>query len=261
MELFFIASPIGLLRILIKDNALYSLERVKKSRLTALFKDKKNSVRYSSSTGKLQQKAKNSNQTNTNDKLKKDLSCFLDKKDFSILDKAIPVLFENADFHKKAEKLKQNQSNLKVSAHTIQLNPKSRISGKRKQRAKQSDKINIKLKEKSGLAKSISRQIELYFAGKLTKFKIPLYKRGADFQKKVWHRLQKIPWGQTKKYSQIARELKKPKAYRAVGNSCGKNPFLIVVPCHRVLSRSGLGGFALGLKTKKYLLNLEQNNF
>ena len=128
-----------------------------------------------------------------------------------------------------------------------------------KQRLKRSNKINIKLKKKSKLAKSISRQIELYFEGNLTKFQIPLYNRGADFQKKVWRKLQKIPWGQTKKYGQIAKELKQPKAYRAVGNSCGKNPFLIVVPCHRVLSRSGLGGFALGLKAKKYLLNLEQS--
>ena len=72
--------------------------------------------------------------------------------------------------------------------------------------------------------------------------------------------MQNIPWGKTKKYSQIAKELKKAKAYRAVGNSCGKNPFLIIVPCHRVLSQSGLGGFALGLATKKYLLNLEQSS-
>ena len=115
----------------------------------------------------------------------------------------------------------------------------------------------FKQKKNSALAKNIKQQLALYFKGNLKKFKIPIYNRGTDFQKKVWQALQKIPWGHTKKYSQIAKELNQPKAYRAVGNSCAKNPFLIVVPCHRVVSHSGLGGFALGLKAKQHLLRLE----
>lgn len=115
----------------------------------------------------------------------------------------------------------------------------------------------LKRKKRSALAKNIDQQLTMYFNRKLKKFKVPLYERGTDFQKTVWKSLQKIHWGSTKNYSQIARELKKPKAYRAVGNACAKNPFLIVVPCHRVLSQSGAGGFAIGLKAKKQLIDLE----
>ena len=110
----------------------------------------------------------------------------------------------------------------------------------------------------SALVKEVQDQITFFFKGQLKKFDIPLYERGTAFQKKVWKALQKIPYAETKTYSQIAQLIHKPKAYRAVGSSCGKNPFLLVIPCHRVLSQQGLGGFALGLNKKKQLLKLEQ---
>ena len=110
----------------------------------------------------------------------------------------------------------------------------------------------------SPLVKKIKKQLHLFFKGELQNFNIPLYMRGTSFQQKTWHALQKIPYGQTKTYSEIAKQIKKPKSYRAVGSCCAKNPFLIVIPCHRVLSKQGLGGFALSLKVKNQLLNLEQ---
>ena len=97
-----------------------------------------------------------------------------------------------------------------------------------------------------------------YFMGKKTSFQQwPLFDRGTKFQKKVWRNLQRIPYGKTKSYSQIAAAAGCPKAYRAVGSACGENPWLIVVPCHRVTAKNGLGGFALGLKAKNLLLRLE----
>lgn len=98
-----------------------------------------------------------------------------------------------------------------------------------------------------------------YFSGKkIKKWGIPLYPRGTAFQKKVWKQLSQIPYGQCYTYSETAQGIGSPKAFRAVGSACGKNPWLILVPCHRVVSRTGLGGFALGLKVKSKLLDLER---
>lgn len=110
----------------------------------------------------------------------------------------------------------------------------------------------------SPLVKKIKKELSLYFEGKLKSFNIPLYNSGTPFQQKVWRTLRNIPYGQTKTYSEIAYLIKKPKAYRAIGACCAKNPLLIVTPCHRVLSQKSLGGFALGLKVKKQLLNRER---
>ena len=116
-----------------------------------------------------------------------------------------------------------------------------------------------KNKHSKDLFKPIIKQLDNYFEGqKINSKKISLYPRGTTFQKKVWRSLKNIPHGKTRTYSQTAKALKSPKAFRAVGTACAKNPWLIVVPCHRVLSKTGFGGFALGLKTKKYLLNLEK---
>lgn len=118
----------------------------------------------------------------------------------------------------------------------------------------------IRKKTLSPLARKIKRQLKQYFEGQLKQFDIPLLMKGGNFQKKVWRSLQKIPYGQTRTYSELAGQLGSPKGSRAVGGCCGKNPFLIVVPCHRVVAKNGLGGFALGLKAKKQLLSLEQNS-
>ena len=97
-----------------------------------------------------------------------------------------------------------------------------------------------------------------YFSGKRMKTKdIPLYSQGTSFQKKVWKYLSNIPYGKCRTYSKTAQAVGSPRAFRAVGSACGKNPWLILVPCHRVVGQKDLGGFALGLDVKSYLLDLE----
>ena len=103
-----------------------------------------------------------------------------------------------------------------------------------------------------------ARQIEEYFAGKRTAFDVPLDFRGTDFQKSVWAALLTIPFGETRTYAQIARQVGRPTAFRAVGAANGKNPISIVAPCHRVVGSDGtLTGFAGGLEAKALLLGIE----
>ncbi len=86
----------------------------------------------------------------------------------------------------------------------------------------------------------------------------PLDLVGTDFQKKVWHALRKISFGQTKSYGKIARAIGRPKAVRAVGGACGANPIPVLIPCHRVLAANGkIGGFSGGLEWKRRLLARE----
>ncbi|HTI86659.1 MAG TPA: methylated-DNA--[protein]-cysteine S-methyltransferase [Alphaproteobacteria bacterium] len=102
------------------------------------------------------------------------------------------------------------------------------------------------------------RQLTDYFAGKRTTFSVPLDFTGTEFQKAVWHALLGIPFGQTYTYGGIARALGKPDSSRAVGAAIGRNPISIIVPCHRVIGSTGkLTGFAGGLETKAFLLDLE----
>lgn len=98
-----------------------------------------------------------------------------------------------------------------------------------------------------------------YFAGKRKDFRdVRLAPEGTDFQKSVWKALQKIPFGATKSYADIARAIGNPKAMRAVGLANGKNPIPIIVPCHRVIGANGaLTGFGGGIPTKKALLEHE----
>jgi methylated-DNA-[protein]-cysteine S-methyltransferase len=104
-------------------------------------------------------------------------------------------------------------------------------------------------------------QLKQYFAGQRDTFSIPLDMRGTPFQKEVWHALRAIPFGKTLTYSEIARQLGRPTASRAVGAANGRNPVSIVVPCHRVIGSTGkLTGFAGGLDVKARLLNLENKN-
>jgi methylated-DNA-[protein]-cysteine S-methyltransferase len=102
------------------------------------------------------------------------------------------------------------------------------------------------------------RQLQEYFAGSRNVFSIPLDMRGTPFQQDVWRALQGIPFGKTLSYGEIAKQLGRPTASRAVGAANGRNPISIVVPCHRVIGSSGkLTGFAGGLDAKTQLLNLE----
>lgn len=102
-------------------------------------------------------------------------------------------------------------------------------------------------------------QLQEYFDGKRKTFDVPLNISGTDFQKKVWSALQKIPYGQSCSYLDIAKAIKNPKAVRAVGGANNKNKIPIIIPCHRVLGKDGsLVGFAGGLGVKLELLDLEK---
>jgi len=102
------------------------------------------------------------------------------------------------------------------------------------------------------------RQLREYFAGERRCFTLPLDFVGTEFQKKVWNALVAIPFGETRNYSEIARQIGHPQAVRAVGAANGRNPLSIVAPCHRVIGANGkLTGFAGGLEVKAFLLDLE----
>ncbi|MEW6041713.1 MAG: methylated-DNA--[protein]-cysteine S-methyltransferase, partial [Elusimicrobiota bacterium] len=93
---------------------------------------------------------------------------------------------------------------------------------------------------------------------KRKKFNVKLNLKGTVFELKVWHELIKIPFGSTASYCKIAERIGKPKAARAVGNACRKNPIPIIVPCHRIVAKNGsLGGFSGGLWRKEWLLKHE----
>ncbi len=104
-------------------------------------------------------------------------------------------------------------------------------------------------------------QLQAYFQGKLQVFDIALDWSGAtDFYKSVWQQMLQIPYGRTTTYSEIAQKLNRPKAVRAVGMASKHNPIAIVVPCHRVIAKSGaLQGYFYGLDVKAILLQLEQS--
>ena len=109
------------------------------------------------------------------------------------------------------------------------------------------------------LLEQTERQLHDYFSGRRRVFDVPLDMRGTSFQRDVWRALIEIPYGETRSYADIARSLGRPKAVRAVGAANGRNPVSIIAPCHRVIGSSGkLTGFAGGLKTKAFLLDLER---
>ena len=109
----------------------------------------------------------------------------------------------------------------------------------------------------SPLLAEAAHQLDAYFAGTLSQFDLPLRPAGSDFERRVWQAMQAIPFGKTRSYGEIACDIHS--APRAVGGACGKNPIPIVIPCHRVLAKTGLGGYSGsgGLKTKQALLALE----
>lgn len=103
-------------------------------------------------------------------------------------------------------------------------------------------------------------QLKEYFQGARKHFDIPIELEGTDFQKQVWKALEKIPYGETWSYKELAAAIGKPNAMRAVGGAVGANPISIVLPCHRVIGSNGtLTGFTGGLERKKILLALEKN--
>jgi len=102
-------------------------------------------------------------------------------------------------------------------------------------------------------------QLNEYFAGKRREFDLPLAPRGTEFQLACWNELQRIAYGRTISYSELARRIAKPNAVRAVGAANGANPIPIIIPCHRVIGANGtLTGYGGGLHIKRALLALEQ---
>jgi methylated-DNA-[protein]-cysteine S-methyltransferase len=110
-----------------------------------------------------------------------------------------------------------------------------------------------------GLITEARRQLSSYFGGELTEFDLPVAPAGTPFQLRVWEQLQRIPFGATASYGDIAARLGMPAgASRAVGLANGANPIAIIVPCHRVIGSDGtLIGYAGGLPRKRFLLGLE----
>ncbi|NOZ62643.1 MAG: methylated-DNA--[protein]-cysteine S-methyltransferase [Calditrichaeota bacterium] len=112
--------------------------------------------------------------------------------------------------------------------------------------------------ESTPVLKECRDQLQAYFAGQLQKFDLPLSFSGTEFQQQVWQALQKIPFGETESYSQIAKNIHRPKAVRAVGGANHRNPISIVIPCHRVIGANGkLVGYGGGLWRKQWLLEHE----
>ena len=109
----------------------------------------------------------------------------------------------------------------------------------------------------SPLLAEAARQLAAYFAGQLTDFDLPLAPAGSPFEKRVWAAMQQIPYGETRCYGDLADTINS--APRPVGRACGHNPIPVVIPCHRVLAKGGLGGYSGsgGLVTKQRLLALE----
>jgi AraC family transcriptional regulator of adaptative response/methylated-DNA-[protein]-cysteine methyltransferase len=109
--------------------------------------------------------------------------------------------------------------------------------------------------------KILEQQLAEYFAGKRKSFSIPLFSQGSDFQNLVWNTLQQIPFGTTNSYKDLALNIKKPDAIRAVANANGMNRISILIPCHRVIGAdSSLTGYGGGIWRKQWLLNMEKSN-
>lgn len=119
--------------------------------------------------------------------------------------------------------------------------------------------LNVSFKiETTSVLEEAKRQLYGYFAGNRKAFTIPLHLVGTDFQQQVWNELLNIPYGATISYKEIAQNIGKPKAVRAVAGAIGANGISILIPCHRVIgSDKSLTGYAGGLKAKKMLLQIE----
>ena len=105
------------------------------------------------------------------------------------------------------------------------------------------------------LLKDCAAQLEAYFKGRLSHFDLPLAPQGTAFQTRVWQLLEEIPLGSTRSYGELANRLNLPNGARAVGSAVGRNPLLILLPCHRVMGADGsLTGFSSGLQRKAWLL-------
>ena len=119
--------------------------------------------------------------------------------------------------------------------------------------------LSLRGKPKKERFKVETEELNQYFSKKRDSFTFKVKISGTDFQKSVFNNMKTIKYGKVLTYKELAKKIGKPKAYRAVGSACGANKIPIVIPCHRVVSSTGLGGFGGGLERKKFLLNLESN--
>jgi methylated-DNA-[protein]-cysteine S-methyltransferase len=113
--------------------------------------------------------------------------------------------------------------------------------------------------QETALLREARRQLQAYFAGRLRAFDLPLSLAGSPFQQRVWQAMQRIPYGETRSYGELAHET--DSGPRAVGYACGTNPIAIIVPCHRVLAAGKrIGGYSggAGIATKRLLLEMEK---
>lgn len=114
------------------------------------------------------------------------------------------------------------------------------------------------LSNENDITRQAAQELEEYFVHIRTEFSTPLDLSGTPFQRAVWDQLRRIPYGKSLCYSQVARDMGRPQAVRAVASAIGRNPCLIFIPCHRVLGMDGsLTGFSAGLELKKWLLDFE----
>jgi methylated-DNA-[protein]-cysteine S-methyltransferase len=115
-------------------------------------------------------------------------------------------------------------------------------------------------KSDCSLLKKVKNQLDEYFKGKREVFDIPCLLEGTDFQQSAWNVLQAIPYGKTLSYQEQAIKVRHKNLALMVGSANGKNPISIIIPCHRVINKSGnKGGYGGGRRVKEYLLNLESN--
>ena len=117
----------------------------------------------------------------------------------------------------------------------------------------------MKNERHSDFLHEVYTQVNEYFAGRRRQFDVALKYEGTPFQQSVWRQLQKIPYGETRSYQEIAIGIGNEKAVRAVGQANNKNPIMIIIPSHRVIHKNGdITGFACGVEVKRYLLDLEK---
>jgi AraC family transcriptional regulator of adaptative response/methylated-DNA-[protein]-cysteine methyltransferase len=112
--------------------------------------------------------------------------------------------------------------------------------------------------DRAGYVRNACGAIADFLNGETTRIDVAVQLDGTEFQRKVWHELRQIPYGKTVSYSEVAQAIGVPGAFRAVANACGNNPVPLIIPCHRVIHKSGdMSGFAWGKDAKRFLLELE----
>ncbi len=122
----------------------------------------------------------------------------------------------------------------------------------------ESEPDRVWFEARAGPVREAARQLEAYFARRRTTFDLPLAPQGTPFQQRVWAELQKIPYGETVSYGELAKRIGQPTASRAVGAANGANPIPIIIPCHRAVGADGsMTGFGGGIALKRMLLALE----